>query len=86
MLEIVINRGGNGAMSETITVIDAARKYGFHTSYLAVLLRMGLVDGHKDQNGHWVIKAASLEAYRKRTKRGRKPRKQEAAAEVPAGA
>lgn len=59
-----------------MTVIEAARKYGFHPTYLGVLLRMGLVDGQKDRDGHWQLKTASIEAYRRKTGRGRKPVKQ----------
>jgi hypothetical protein len=59
-----------------MTVIEAAREYGFHPTYLGVLLRMGLVDGQKDKDGHWHLKTASIEAYRKKTGRGRKSVKQ----------
>jgi hypothetical protein len=62
-------------MSE-MTVIEAARKYGFHPTYLGVLLRMGQVNGRKDQDGHWHLKTASIEAYRRKTGRGRKSGKQ----------
>lgn len=64
-------------MSE-MTVIEASRKYGFHPTYLGVLLRMGLVDGRKDRDGHWRLRTASIEAYRRKAARGRKPVKQRA--------
>lgn len=59
-----------------MTVIEAARKYGFHPTYLGVLLRMGHVNGRKDTDGHWHLKTASIEAYRRKTGRSGKPVKQ----------
>jgi hypothetical protein len=68
-----------------MTVIEAARKFGFHPTYLGVLLRMGFIDGHKDPDGHWHVKTASIDAYRKKTGRGRKAVKQGASSKATAG-
>lgn len=52
-----------------LKIMDASKRYGFHPVYLGMLLRMGELEGRKDEYGHWLIKTASIEAHRKRTKR-----------------
>lgn len=52
-----------------LKIMPASKRYGYHPAYIGMLLRMGELEGRKDEYGHWLIKTASIEAHRKRTKR-----------------
>ena len=59
-------------MSE-MKVMEAAKRYGLHPSYLGFLLRMGAIEGRKDSLGRWLVKTASVRAYLSEPpKRGRR--------------
>ncbi len=63
---------------DLLTASEAMKEYGYNNAYLVRLLKAGDLEGFKLGN-QWVIKRASLEAYKANPKprggyRGRKPK------------
>ena len=51
------------AMSEFLSVNQAARAYSIHPGVLLRLLVIGRLDGRKNNEGHWRIPRKALEQY-----------------------